>query len=688
MSKIYLVTGRNNLFKSDLYEVVNVRDSLDILDPLKNVGLDTETGGFSPFLRPLLMVQLGCRDFQVVIDVPTVPIHHYKEYLESDRLFIGWNLKFDLRFLFHNNIVPKNLYDGYLAEKMIWLGYPSGMHSLSLKSAGEHYCGVEMDKTVRGEIIWQTTLNDRIIEYAANDVKYLEEIMNKQKAILEERNQLIALDLENKCLLPTSYFEYCGVKLDINSWQKKMEEDAEKLKEAEDELNAFIISMYNDGVRGMEKYIKFVQPDLFGFEEPGPRCKINWNSNPQVISFLRSLGFNLWVKDKKTGLPKESVAAEVIEKQLDVHPIAPVYVKYGEAFKVVSTYGQNFIDLINPKTGRIHTSFNQIGTDTHRYSSGGGEDTEVKPGKKVQLVNMQNIPADERHRSCFVAEPGNVWISADYSGEESVILANISQDKAMIDLFKDKGDLHNLVAKMCFPNELEGIDVKDVKKLRPDLRKKAKSPEFTLAYGGTAHTMATKDKIPIEEAEAIERNYRKGFPGVDKYQAKQRKLVMQLGYIDTCPEIGFRTAIYDFDRLKEVQDKFGKEFWDRYRYLKENDPECETVQEVKRYFKRKSASERHSINYPIQGRGSAILKIALINLFNWVMKNNLFGIVKFVVSAHDEINLEVPEEIAGRVANALEWYMVDAGKFICKTVPLDVTVSRNDDGSLPTHWVH
>lgn len=688
MSKIYLVTGQQALFSNDTYTVIGVEESLRLLDPLTNVGLDTETGGFSPFLKPLLLLQLGNKDFQVVIDCTTVNIQLYKQYLESDRLFIGWNLKFDIRFLYYHGIIPKNLYDGFLAEKMIWLGYPSGMHSLSLKSAGEHYCGVEMDKTVRGEIIWQKILTERIIEYAANDVRYLEDIMVKQKEILKDRNQLIALDLENRCLLPTAYFEYCGVKLDTKAWQEKMEKDEEKLKEAEDELNAYIVSMYNEGIPGMEKYIKFVQPDLFGFEEPGPRCKINWNSNPQVTGFLRSLGFNLWVKDKKTGAMKESVAAEVIEKQLDVHPIAPVYVKYGEAFKVVSTYGQNFIDLINPKTGRIHTSFNQIGTDTHRYSSGGGDDTEVLPGKKVGLVNMQNIPAEAVTRACFVAEKGNVWISADYSGEESVILANISQDKAMLDIFRDKGDLHSLVAKMCFPNELEGIEVKDIKKLRPDLRKKAKSPEFTLAYGGTAHTMATKDHIPIEEAELIERNYRKGFPGVDKYQAKQRKLVMQLGYIDTCPEIGFRTSIYDFDKLKEVQDQFGKEFWEKYKYLKENDPECELVQNVKRYFKRKSASERHSINYPIQGRGSAILKIALVNLFNWVLKEGLFGKVLFVVTAHDEINLEAPEDIAERVTKALHYYMVDAGKFICKTIPLDATVSRNDDGSLPTHWVH
>ena len=118
-------------------------------------------------MKKLLLLQLGNRDFQVVIDCTTVDVRQYKEYLESDRLFIGWNLKFDVKFLFYHGIIPRNLYDGFLAEKMRWLGWPSGMHSLSLKTAGENYLGVELDKTVRGQIIWKKELTDEIIEYAA-----------------------------------------------------------------------------------------------------------------------------------------------------------------------------------------------------------------------------------------------------------------------------------------------------------------------------------------------------------------------------------------------------------------------------------------------------------------------------------------------------------------------------------------
>ena len=685
---IYLVTNQRTLFESENYKIISVEESLRLLNPLTIVGLDTETQGFSPFLKKLLLLQLGNKDFQVVIDCTTVDVTLYKEYLESDRLFIGWNLKFDVKFLFYHGIVPTKLYDGFIAEKMRWLGYPSGMHSLSLKSAGENYLGIELDKSIRGEIIWRKELTDEIIIYSANDVKYLEDIMNKQLEILLPRGQKLALEVENRAILPTAYFEFCGVNLDAERWKAKMAKDQEALNKAKERLDNFVVNMYKED-KSFSKFIKIVEPDLFGFSKAGPACNINWNSSKQVILFLESLGFKLETKDKATGGIKKSVDATVIEGQKNIHPIAEVYLNFKAAQKVTSTYGQNFLDLINPVTGRLHTSFNQIGTDTHRYSSGGGEDKEVIPGKKVPLVNLQNLPADAETRACFCAEKGNKWISADYSGEESVILANIAKDTAMIDLFTNGcGDLHSLVAKMVYPEELHDIPVEDVKKLRPDLRKKAKAPEFTFAYGGDANTLIGRDHIPEEEARQIEANYRKGFKGVAAYQAYQRKIVMQLGYINTCPEVGYRAYIYDYDKLKATQNKFNKDFWDTYRRLKATDPTNSIVEEVRYYFKRKSASERQSINYPIQSRGSAIFKICAVNLFNWVVKNGLFGKVKFCIPAHDEFNIEAPEEIAEEVANKLHECMVKAGKFICRIVPLDAEVSRLKDGTLPTYWIH
>ena len=182
---IYLVTNQI-LPESCLFELCSVEKSLELLEPLKVVGLDTETMGMDPYTRDLIMLQLGCFEYQVVIDLTTVDINFYKKYLESDRLFIGWNIKFDLKFLFHKRIVVRNVYDGFLAEKLLYQGFPSGIHSMSLKSAGENYLGVELDKTVRGKVMW-AGLSEDVVAYGANDVKFLEGIMNAQRKRLERQ---------------------------------------------------------------------------------------------------------------------------------------------------------------------------------------------------------------------------------------------------------------------------------------------------------------------------------------------------------------------------------------------------------------------------------------------------------------------------------------------------------------------
>ena len=139
---IYLVTNQLSLFPSNIYTIITVEESLKLLEPLTIVGLDTETEGLDPYTDKLLLLQLGLFDFQIVIDCKTIDISLYKNYIESDRLFIGWNLKFDLKFLFRHSIVLKRVYDGILAEKLMWLDYPPRMHSLSLKTAGESYCNI------------------------------------------------------------------------------------------------------------------------------------------------------------------------------------------------------------------------------------------------------------------------------------------------------------------------------------------------------------------------------------------------------------------------------------------------------------------------------------------------------------------------------------------------------------------
>lgn len=679
---IYLVTLNQELFDNDAYKIISVKESLEILEPLQIVGLDTETSGLDCWTKELLSVQLGCRDFQVVIDCKTIDILQYKEYLESDRLFIGWNLKFDLKFLYRKFIIPKNVYDGYLAEKMQWVGYPSGMHSLSLKSAGYEYLGIELDKSVRGKIIYQG-LNTETIIYSANDVAYLEDIRNKQLERLKEKDLLTALEYENRFVRVLAYIEYCGVKLDIERWKKKMDSDQKILNEKLKILNKWVEEHYPNN----EQFCKIdLQGDLFREEafDTNPKCIINWNSPQQVIPLLEAEGLDLLVKDKETGRMKKSVDAKVIKPQKDKSDIVQPYTEFSEAQKVVSTYGEEFIKQINPISSRLHTQYNQIGADTYRVTSGGVDKT-----NKTKYINFLNLPADAETRACFVAEDENSWISIDYAGQESALLASIANDELMLkELNEGSGDIHSLVASLVFKDEIGDTPLKDIKKKFHNLRQIAKGYEFLVAYGGDANTIQQNYGKSKEEAEQIYNSYMNGLKGVQKYQQFCRKDVMDKGYILLNPLTKHKAYIYDYDKLIDIKNEFSTEFWDKYRELKASNPSHPIVEEVRYFFKRKSASEKQSINYRIQATGAFCLRVSLINFFNWIIENNLFNIVKISIIPYDEINCEAPKEIAEEVTSKLYYYMVKAGKFFCTRCKLDADISRLEDGSLPSYWIH
>lgn len=678
---IYLVTASKELFSNDVYKIISVRESLALLEPLKVVGLDTETEGLDPWTKRLKSLQLGNRDFQVVIDCLTVDVTLYKSYLESDRVFLGWNLKFDLKFLYRHSIYPKNVYDGFLAEKLLWLGYPGGMHSFSLTSAGENYLGIELDKSVRGKIIWAGFTAD-VVEYAANDVRYLEDIILEQWKELQKKGLTKAIRVENKFVIPLAYCEYCGIKLDVDKWKAKMQKDQKKLDDALNALNNWVVSHY-------PKDSRFTKVDLHGDLFTGfnadPICTINWSSPKQVIPLLKELGFNLLTKDKKTGEMKDSIDAKVIEPQKHISDIAPIYLDYKAAAKVVGTYGENFIKQINPVSGRIHTNYGQMGADTTRITSGGKDKS-----TKTEYVNLLNLPSDEETRSCFVAEAGNKWISIDYSGQETYLMASIANDEAIIkELMEGSGDIHSLTAYMSYHEIPRNTPIKDIKKKYHYLRQEAKGIEFAINYGGDANTIHANKGIPIEEAEKIYDAYMSGFKGLKAYQDFRRKDWWDKGYILLNPMTGHKAFIYDYEDLKRDQQSFKEPgFWDYYREMKQDAPSCDTVQRVKHFFKRKSASEKQSINYPIQATGSMCLRFSMIYFFDYIREHNLLERVKICVTPYDEINCEAPEEIAGEIAKKLYECMVKAGAVFCTRCKLDADISYLPDGSLPDHWVH
>lgn len=739
---IYLISKNRNLFQTTRYKEITLDKAMEFLLPLKRVQFDTETSGLDCFEKELLTVQLGNNENQFVFDWTTldkVGRKVIKDYLESGVLVIGVNLMFDLCFMYVNNIYPKNIYDLMVVEQVLYLGYPKiiagdeykelNLHlpmykevdghyelSYSLKAMAERYLGIDIDKSVRGRIITEG-LTDAVVEYAGNDVRYLEDILDKQTEKLQKEDLVITAQFENKFTRALAYVKYCGVHLDASKWQAKMALDNAKLTKAVQALNDWVVKWdsertVKDGwdIQYPELSIKNIkeeteelikngyvrspaddlespngpvlaykkkingafvkvdlQGDLFSGFNDKPQCTINWSSSQQVIQLFKALGINVSTFDKKTKKKKDSIESKILKPQKDQFPIIPLFLEYQEAAKVTSTYGENWLKAINPITKRVHADLHVIGTDTSRIASGGG----------VYKVNILNLPRDKETRACFTAEEGNVWISSDYMGQESAITASVSNDSKMIEILTSGGDMHGETAKICWPHLLGELSIHDIKSKYKSFRQNAKSVEFAIFYGGNDDTLRINSGFDAEEAKQIYNNFMKAFSGIAKYQDYCRKAVMHDGYILMNPLTKHKSHIYDMEWLKNIQSKFNEDgFWEYYREMKRDYPTCDTVKQVSRYFKRKSDIERTSINYRIQNRGAAIFKSAMIKLFNYIQINNLINIVKLCVTPYDEINLECPKEMGEKIADVLVNCLVEGGKPFCTRVPLGADVAR------------
>ena len=340
--------------------------------------------------------------------------------------------------------------------------------------------------------------------------------------------------------------------------------------------------LLDDYVRGNEKLKDFVaeykELDLFSNEEAKPKVFIDWNSPSQVVKVMKALGFNTKTKDKKTQKERDSVLEKVVSTQKGIaDDFLDIYFKYKGYAKCVDAYGQGHLDQINPLTGRLHTVFKQLGTVTGRMSSGNGSTKNADlarlknlPKSSVSYCNMQNLPHDAETRGCFVAEQGNMFISCDYSAEESRVQADVWNEKSLLDSFEQGIDTHNLYAKLCFPEELKDIDVKDVKKKRPDLRQAAKSAEFALGYGSDGTSIASSIGMSVEKAREMVQGILKGMPGMANFKKKAGKFLKEHGYIIINSTTGHRIYWPEWGEWKAEEDRYDTKFWNDYNlYHKE-----------------------------------------------------------------------------------------------------------------------
>lgn len=324
------------------------------------------------------------------------------------------------------------------------------------------------------------------------------------------------------------------------------------------------------------------------------------------------------IKKTKTGY---SVDAEVLDMLKGAHPAIDNLLEYRQLLKLKSTYVDGLLELINPHDGRVHTSFNQTIASTGRLSS--------------SQPNLQNIPirteVGRRIRRAFLADPGCVLLTADYSQVELRILAHITREPALVAAFERDEDIHAATAARLYNVPLDQVT--------PAMRRIAKTINFGVLYGQSAFGLARVADISQSEAAEYIRNYEATFPRVKAYVEETKNLARTQGYVETL--LGRRRYLPDLLSLPLVQ---------------------------------RQAAEREAINMPIQGTNADIIKIAMIRLQRQFEELDLR--TRMILQVHDELVFEVPEEEVELVKNLVRVTMEEA---MTLSVPLkvDLKMGRN-----------
>lgn len=664
---IHFITNQTQIEEYN-FKKATIQDLKDYVATKSTLGVDTETTGFDCHNDNVLLLQIGDFDNQYVIDCTTIDLKEFKEILEDKtKVFLYHNAKFDLRFLYKKGIFPfENVYDTFLAERVLYCGIDS--HLKSLQACVYRYFKHNMSKEERGLIHKLGIYNSKIIEYSANDVKFLEGIREFQLKKAEELGILNTIKLENLFVSVLAYIEFSGIKLNTEGWLVKCEEDLKEMQKLEEELNCLVIALNEP------KFLR--EGDLFN---PEIGCGILWSSSMQVIPLMEHLGLNVWTIDKKTGKEKKSVDKKILQSQKDVNPIVSKYIEYQEKAKLVSTYGKDFLKHINKSTGRIHTNFTQI-MNTGRLSSGKENPKELKPGE----VNMQNIPSG-KERTYFVPEKDCDLIVSDYTGQETMVLCHYAKDPNYTDYVTNPGkDLHSFMARLIF-EELKNLSDKEIKKNHPDKRSFVKPGTFCIPYGGTGYTISQNLGISKELGEKVYSEYMKHFSGLNKYFERVMEISINQGYVLINPITGRKwfftnTELYKSTKKRLESYSNGKRgsefqglsagFWDVYK--KEKQEDSDKFKEIKliltQYFKTRGQMGRIGLNSPIQGTSADISKLAGIRMFRWILNNNLINIVKICIPLHDEYVLECPKELSEKVSDMVQAEMEGAAKYFCDFV--------------------
>ena len=302
----------------------------------------------------------------------------------------------------------------------------------------------------------------------------------------------------------------------------------------------------------------------------------------------------------------------------------------------------------------------------------------------MKRLNIQQLPADEETRAAFTSEEGNLFVSCDFSAEESRLAADIYNDEEFKKEFLERtGDTHSMFAWAVFKDECKQCGCKsaaDVKKLAPQWRKKVKAVEFAYLFGAAAPTISKSADCSVEEAQKYIDTLNEEFKGVSSFASKGATFVRNNGYIVINPITGHKLYWWDWNRWKEEAASWNQDFWDKYKLYHKgtNDEIC---QKVRHHFQAAGKYDRLARNVVTQGTGAIILKTAIKRLFDWIVDNDYFNKVKLCVCVHDEINCEYPKELKD-FPKILENIMESSAAIFCKSLPIPASPEVSN------HWVH
>jgi DNA polymerase-1 len=605
--------GNNELYKSTLYEKSTLNECLEWLNTLKEVNLDTETEGMFNHCNKIVMLQLNWKNITYVIDVRYINIKALTKL--ENILVVGQNLKFDYKFLKFYGIELNNIYDTFLAECCLTNGLKN--RELSLDKLAKKYSNKILDKSVRSQFIGLNgkPFTEKQIFYGVQDVECLTDIKTKQLIALEEQDLLNWFYNECDACLALADIEYNGIGLDKDKWLELAKTAKNNTTFYTEELDQFV----RTDIRLKDFVAKYVQTSMF--EEIHIRdINIKWSSPLQVEQVFKKLNIPL----------DEGVGERFLTKYQTDFPIIKKYIDYKKQAKLVTTYGKKFLNYVNEHTGKIHTSFWQI-KDTSRVSSG---------SKKDNTPNMQNIPANNSYRNCFIPSKGKKIVSCDFSGQELRLTAFASEEKLWINAFKNNEDLHSNVAAMVFKIPLENVRDKPDFLRGKSYRDAAKTVNFGLVYGMSKFKLADTLNIPVDEADIIIKNYFKATPQLNNWLQSMRTFGITNGYIRS----------YSPYRIKRLFPKWK--------------PNLD--------FKDKGEIERASMNTPIQSSGGQMCKRALVLVRDYIKLYNLSNKVKIIMTVHDQIDCEVDEDYAEEWSLIQKSLMERAGSEIITNTDIPV----------------